>query len=387
MKSLLRDIAVITAGQGAPQGESNYCDNGTPFVKAGNLLELIEGKDIKEIQNVSEEVARSHKLKLYPKGTILFAKSGMSCLKGYVYVLPQNAYVVSHLACITPKEEISKYLKYYFTLHRPNRLIKDASYPSISLNDIGELKIDIKSPSEREKIVEVLDSISNLIKKNKEELQKLEELIKARFVELFGDIKENSHNYPVKKLSAISQYWNGLTYKPENVTDDEEKGILVLRSSNIQNGTLSFEDNVFVDCQIKEKQYVKENDILMCSRNGSARLVGKTAIIKGLSRPTSFGAFMMIIRSDYYPYLKTYFDMDAFRSQISTGTSTINQITGNMLNQIVVPVPDMELVKEYEEFCKQIDKSKSICQKKIAAYQELLDKKMDEYFNPKEDEA
>lgn len=88
MRRLLKDIAIISAGQGAPQGESNYCDNGTPFVKAGNLQELIEGKPITKIQNVSDDVAKKHKLKLYPKGTILFAKSGMSCMKGYVYVLP-----------------------------------------------------------------------------------------------------------------------------------------------------------------------------------------------------------------------------------------------------------------------------------------------------------
>ena len=90
---LLKEIAIIGAGQGAPQGDKNYCDNGTPFVKAGNLLELIEDNSIDNIQKVSDDVAKSHKLKLYPKGTVLFAKSGMSCLKGYVYVLPCDAYV------------------------------------------------------------------------------------------------------------------------------------------------------------------------------------------------------------------------------------------------------------------------------------------------------
>ena len=86
MRQLLKDLAVICAGQGAPQGDNNYCENGTPFVKAGNLQELLEGKAITSIQKVSDEVAKKHKLKLYPKGTILFAKSGMSCMKGYVYV-------------------------------------------------------------------------------------------------------------------------------------------------------------------------------------------------------------------------------------------------------------------------------------------------------------
>ena len=72
----------------------------------------------------------------------------------------------------------------------------------------------------------------------------------------------------------------------------------------------------------------------------------------------TFGAFMMIIRSEYYPYLKTYFDMPAFRRQISTSTSTINQITGKMLNDIFIPVPDMNMVRRFAAFVQQSDKSK-----------------------------
>ena len=174
---------------------------------------------------------------------------------------------------------------------------------------------------------------------------------------MFGELEQNTKNYPVKKLSDIADYWNGLTYKPADAVE-EGSGTLVLRSSNIQNGELAFADNVFVNCAIKDKLFVQDNDILICSRNGSAALVGKTALIKGLKEPTTFGTFMMIIRSQYYPYLKTYFEMPYFRSQISTGTSTINQITGKMLNDIQLPVPDMDAVRVFEEFVHQSDKSK-----------------------------
>ena len=143
------------------------------------------------------------------------------------------------------------------------------------------------------------------------------------------------------------------TLKRARQTVEDGKGTLVLRSSNIQNGELTFDDNVYVNCQIKEKLLVQDNDILMCSRNGSAALVGKTALIKGLDEPTTFGAFMMIIRSEYYPFLKTYFEMPYFRNQITTGTSTINQITGKMLNDIMVPVPDIDAVHEFERIVLQ----------------------------------
>lgn len=182
----------------------------------------------------------------------------------------------------------------------------------------------------------------------------------SQFIEMFGELDKNTKQFPVKKLNEISSYWNGLTYKPKDAVEVGD-GTLVLRASNIQNGALAFDDNVYVGCEIKEKLLVQDNDILMCSRNGSAALVGKTALITGLSEPTTFGAFMMIIRSRYYPYLKTYFEMPFFRNQISTGTSTINQITGKMLNEIQLPVPDFDSVQQFAGFVKQSDKSKFAC--------------------------
>lgn len=195
MRQPLKDLAAICAGQGAPQGDHNYCENGTPFVKAGNLQELLEGKAITSIQKVSDEVAKKHKLRLYPKGTILFAKSGMSCIKGYIYVLPQSAYVVSHLACITPNEDISEYLRYYFNYHKPNQLVKDAAYPSISLSDVGNLVVDMKPESERNEIVSVLQHTESIITLRQQQLQKLNELVKARFIELFGDPATNPYGW------------------------------------------------------------------------------------------------------------------------------------------------------------------------------------------------
>ena len=113
---------------------------------------------------------------------------------------------------------------------------------------------------------------------------------------------------------------------------------------------------------------VQKNDILMCSRNGSAKLVGKVALIKDIQEPMSFGAFMMIIRSHYFGYLMTYFQMDAFRQQIKTGaTTTINQITGRMLDDVTIPLPPMSLVDQFATFVEQTDKSKLSYEMEVAA--------------------
>ncbi len=227
----------------------------------------------------------------------------------------------------------------------------------IKWNQLKDFEFLLPPPDIQKQIVDILWAMERTKEAYKNLIAKTDELVKSQFIEMFGELENNTKKYPVKKLSDIATYWNGLTYKPADATQDGT-GTLVLRSSNIQNGELAFEDNVRVTCPIKEKLFVRENDILMCSRNGSAALVGKTALIKNINEPMTFGAFMMIVRSDYYPFLKTFFDMPAFRSQISTGTSTINQITGNMLNQISIPVPDMDSVRQFSSIVEQSDKSK-----------------------------
>lgn len=243
--------------------------------------------------------------------------------------------------------------------------------PRVKWEHLKNYEFNLPSLEKQKELADLLWSINDSRKAYQDLLRETDELIKSQFIEMFGELSKNTKQYPVKKLSDIADYWNGLTYKPSDAVEDGA-GTLVLRSSNIQNGELAFEDNVFVSCTIKEKMYVQDNDILMCSRNGSAALVGKTALIKGLKEPTTFGAFMMIIRSRYYPYLKTYFELPYFRSQISTGTSTINQITGKMLNDIQLPVPDMETVNEFERFVYQSDKSKFELKQAIEGVDNLI---------------
>lgn len=243
---------------------------------------------------------------------------------------------------------------------------------------VAEYPVPVLDRVKQDEIVAILNKCKFVIESRKQELDALDDLIKARFVELFGDPSTNPKGYPVKVLPEIAEYWNGLTYKPEDVSDE---GTIVLRSSNIQNATLDFADTVRVSCKIGDKKYVQDNDILMCSRNGSARLVGKVALIKDIEEPMSFGAFMMIIRSDYYPYLMTYFQMPAFRAQITTGaTTTINQITGRMLDIVKLPVPDMDVINEFADFVKQVDKSKVAVQKSLDETQQLFDSLMQQYF-------
>jgi restriction endonuclease, S subunit len=141
-KVSLGSIANISAGQSSPK-DDEFAEDGIPFIKAGNL----EGLKLHQYSEyncnlISEEVAKKKKLKLHDVGTILVAKSGMSCNSGHIYVLQEESYVVSHLACIKPNDRIpSNFIKVFFTVTGVQSLIKDAGYPSIQLGQFAEMQV------------------------------------------------------------------------------------------------------------------------------------------------------------------------------------------------------------------------------------------------------
>lgn len=383
MSVMLKNIATIAAGQGAPQGDENYCDSGIPFVKAGNLAELLEGKSITEIQMVSDEVAKKHKLKLYKKGSVLFAKSGMSCLKGYVYVLPQDAYVVSHLACVTPNEDISNYLGYYFQYNRPNKLIKDEAYPSISLADIGELKIDIKTEAERKSIVENLFKIEQLIKLQKLQLKELDNLIKARFVELFGDPIQNPKGWEVVTIGDIVTEVRYGTSKPAV----EGGKYPYLRMNNLTaDGHLDLNDLKYIDIPDDEieKCVVRKGDVLF-NRTNSIELVGKTAVFD-LPEDMIIAGYIIRVRltEKMLPeVLSQYMNLEALKGILrGMAKGAVNQanINAQELQSIKVYIPEIELQKQFVKMKEQVDKSKVAVKKALDEAQLLFDSLMQKYF-------
>ena len=102
-----------------------------------------------------------------------------------------------------------------------------------------------------------------------------------------------------RKLGDVAEVINGLTYSPDNI---KEKGVLVLRSSNVQEGKIVFNDNVFVDIKVEESKKSRKNDILICVRNGSKKLIGKNALIPESCPESTHGAFMAVLRGKKRPY-------------------------------------------------------------------------------------
>jgi type I restriction enzyme S subunit len=153
------------------------------------------------------------------------------------------------------------------------------------------------------------------------------------------------------ELGKLGEIISGLTYSPNDI---DQEGVLVLRSSNVKNRHIIFDDNVFV--KTENFNPVQENDILICVRNGSKNLIGKNAIIEKENEGLAFGAFMSIYRSIYNRYLFQWFDTVDYKKEVYKNLgATINSINGSELKKFKVPFPTPSEQKKVADFLSLID--------------------------------
>lgn len=375
----LGDIANISAGQGAPQKESDFSNIGKPFIRAGSLAKLVEGYSENNIcELIDDDTAKKYGLRLYPKDTIVFAKSGMSTSKGYVHILSQECYIVNHLACINIYNNDSSYMKYYFMYHRPNKLIKDEAYPSISLSDIRDMKINIHNIQTQKEIVSVLDRVTSLISMRKEQLEKLDILVKSKFIEMFGDnIIATKGAYKINNIAI--KIGDGLHGTPNY---DETGNYAFINGNNLDNGKISINKNtkfINIDEYNRLRKNISNNTILL-SINGT---LGKLAYYNG--EEVALGKSVCYI--ELKESINRVFFYHALNSNIfqqylenNANKSTIKNVNLEKIRNCNVFIPPLDLQNQFAEFVEQVEKNKENIKSSLNQLETLYNALMQEYF-------
>ena len=310
----------------------------------------IEGKD-----NSSEDKSN---YKIVRKGDMVY--NSMRMWQGANGISPCDGIVSPAYTVLMPKQEINN--GYFAALFKSANLINEFRKNSQGMTSdtwnlkypqIETIKVQIPSVSEQDKVSEMFSVLDERIAAQAQLVESLKKYKRGLLNKVFSNTDEKI--YPTVYLSEVADFLQGLTYSPSDVAN---AGHLVLRSSNIQNGTLSFDDCVYVDKSIPESLQVKCADVIMCVRNGSKSLVGKTALIPIDMPKTTWGAFMMIVRSKLNDtYIFHYLNSQMFFSQVfkDTGTATINQITKGILNECRLPLPPVEERKKISKMLSTFD--------------------------------
>lgn len=288
---------------------------------------------------------------------------------GYV---GENGMMTGAYTRLIPKEEtVSRFFYYYFlSLDYTKELLHLCTglRNSISKPVFWSMKNPLPNKEEQEKIAKFLDEQTARIDKTIAKKQRLIELLKEKRTATINHavtkgldpkaelvdsgvewIGQTPKNWQIFSLKSFGEAIIGLTYSPEDVGD--ETGTAVLRSSNIKNGHTVMEDVVYVQKSIPKKLVLREDDILICSRNGSKKLIGKNAIIGSDLAGQTFGAFMTVYRSKHNQFVYWFLNSNIFLAQTELFvSSTINQLTINALKNLKIALPDEKTQKKISEY-------------------------------------
>ena len=382
----LKYVADLNMGQSPPSEEYNSDSLGTPFLQ-GNA----DFGPHHPTPKIYCPTARKHAI---PGDILLSVRAPV----GAINIANQEYGIGRGLCAIRPRTSQleRRYAKYLLEIIRTELHVVaiGTTYDAVTVNDISNITCVVPLLDEQTQIANFLDrktkQIDELIRIKDQQVELLHEQrtalinqvvtkgldpnveMKPSGVEWIGKIPKH---WTMTRLKYLGESIIGLSYKPENVTD-ERNGILVLRASNIQDGKPSFLDNVYVNTEVDEKLRLKVGDILICSRSGSRELIGKNMTITKKLEGITFGVFMTVFRTKFFRFISHFLNSQVFKNQSGLFlTTTINQLTINTLNNFLICFPTDEreqaqIANFLDRKTQQIDELISTEQQKIKLLKE-----------------
>lgn len=390
MKVKLGEIFEIGSGGTPSKSHPEYYGGEIPWVKTGDLKDeyLYEVEDF-----ITEEGLNNSSAKMYEKDTVLIAMYGATI--GATSILKMSA--CTNQACVAFKKNdkvIPEYL-YYFLKSQKEKFVKDGvggAQPNISAGYLKKVEMELLTLEEQKAIVEILDKTMTVLECRKTELSMLDDLIKARFVEMFGDPISNSLGWPVKRLIEISSLiTNGNTPKggSENYVDE---GIMFLRSQNVWRNRVDLDDVAYIDVATHlamKKSCVHDKDILITKTgriNTENSSLGRAALFRGEDNSANINGHVYLVRlngtmiPEYVVAILTGESYRRYIRKVCVGGIDKRQINLDQVENFPIIMPPMELQQQYADFVKQVDKSKIAIQEALDKTQLLFDSLMQKYF-------
>lgn len=393
MKTMkLKDIAtLITKGTTPTSIGFDFQNEGINFVK----IECIDengGFVSEKFDHISFECNEKLKRSQLQENDILFSIAGAIGRTAIVNksIIPANTNQALAIIRI-PKGKIN----YSFLLYalKSSTLLEQAEKKkqgvaqlNLSLKDIGDFIIPDIPIEQQEHIACVLDKINELIHFRKKQLQQLDELVKARFVEMFGELNFNENGLDVVSIEDLCTLIKDGTHQTPTYTEDQQSGFKFLSSKDVMTQKICWDDIKYIPSELHEKLYAtiqpKRNDILM-SKNGvnyGVAAVNDTDEVFDIY--VSLALLRPIVEKVNPVYLRCAINSPDTKRQFDSsikGIGVPNLHLGE-IKKTKILLPPMSEQNEFVSFVEQVDKSKFAVQKALDEAQTLFDSLMQEYF-------
>ncbi|AYD22641.1 restriction endonuclease subunit S [Clostridioides difficile] len=357
----LNELCYINIGKTPSRNTSDYWGSGNRWLSISDLKEKYISKSKEEITDLAVEKAN---MKLVPKNTVVMS---FKLSIGRVAILKEDMFTNEAIANFQIKNNeliTSEYLYYALrtlNFNNTDRAVMGATLNKSKLNDI---KIPYFTICIQNKMVEVLNKAQELINKRKEQIEALDELVKSRFIEMFGDPINNTKKFDMKKIKEISIYLKrGVS--PKYV---EQSNIKVINQKCIYWRNLKVENCKYYDENLKEKIediFLKQNDILINS-TGTGTL-GRCVKFNKIdnseyiadSHVTVLRSISNNLNSDYFAALFEFTNIqDTIYRKCVNGSTNQIELSVSKLGEYLIMVPPIEFQNQFSEFVKQVDKLK-----------------------------
>lgn len=354
------------------------------------------GLPIIRIQNLNDERApfnyyggKYNLAQEVDNGDLLFSWSGTPGTSFGAFLWNRGKGVLNqHIFKVIPKVEVDKTYLMYALNGNISTIISKAhggvGLQHITKKELDEIEIQMVSISRQKKIVEILEKISLLIFLRKQQLAKLDELVKARFVEMFGTYPKNENGFPVAVISDVANVSVGVVIKPAQYYVTEECGIKAFRSLNIGEMYIKDSDWVYFSTEGNEsnkKSQLHENDLLIVRSGAPGTSCVVTKEFEGCNAVDVIIAHPNLSKVNPW-YLCAYINYPHGKKQIEEGTGGAAQQHFNVgkCNNLKVLLPPLEPQNQFAAFVERVNQQKQTVQQSLEKLELMKKALMQEYF-------
>jgi type I restriction-modification system specificity subunit len=383
----LGDVCTFYSGTGFPNIYQGKADGKYPFYKVGDISRnvLSGNRELKICENyIDDDTVTKIKGTLLPPQTVVFAKIGEALRLNRRAITSHDCLVDNNAMGIKSDDSIIDSLYFYYFMCNVDlqNYCESTTVPSVRKTRIAEIEIPLPPLAEQRRIAAVLDKVSGLIAKRWEQLRKLDELVKARFVEMFGDPVSNPYNWEKVSLSELADIRIGPFGSLLHKEDYIEGGHPLVNPSHIIDRKIVIDEKLTVSHQKYvelEAYHLKAGDVVM-GRRGE---MGRCAVVSQEDLLCGTGSLLIRpkgkVTADYIQKIISFPSFKKMIEDMAVG-QTMPNLNVPIVSAFQIIKPPVQVQENYYTFVTQVDKSKLTIRQSLDKLEVLKKALMQQYF-------